>query len=230
MKKKEKVCRGCNRTRPYADFVTSSGDQSNSGRYCLPCNTAKQERERQARIQERKFLIEKYRIVYGEYWRHYAAPKFFYDDLYEERDFCPYCGIKFVDAEGCSLNGSGMHIDHMDPLFKGGEDSIRNAVFCCSSCNYKKGRLSFGKWLQKLEPEFQCLARQIYIDRHGHSPVDFFEGSYWSTYGDTELLCYRSLGDIQHSYPTPIVNGPPSAIGNIKEIKNILKEYRKKNR
>lgn len=228
MKTKEKVCRGCNRTLPYPAFVNSTGEQTNSGRYCQPCNSERQESEKQARIREREDHIEKYRIVYGEYWHHYASPLEFYDVLYEERDSCPYCGITFEDAQGCKLNGSTMHIDHMDPLFKGGEDSIRNAVYCCSSCNYKKGRLSFVNWLNKLEPEFQIFARQIYIDKHGHTPEDFVEGLIWDRHGDSELLFYRSLGDVKSSYPTPIVNGPPTATGNLKEIRRILKEHRKK--
>ena len=124
----------------------------------------------------------------------------------------------------CSLNGSEMHIDHMDPLFKGGEDSIRNTVYCCSRCNYRKGRLSFLSWLQKLEPKFQDLARQIYVNKHGHPPEVFVDGSCRNNFGDTELLFYRSLGDVKNSYPNPIVNGPPSVIGNLKEIRRIIKD------
>lgn len=211
MKKKEKICPHCKKMLPYEDFVTTLGTQSNSGRYCRICHQEREEKQRRERIREKEELIEKLQIVYGQYWRHYAAPEDFYDSLQEERDFCPYCLTKFIDAESCKFNETSMHLDHMDPLHKGGEHSIRNTVFCCGPCNIDKGRRSFKKWLEKLEPEKQKLAREIYTEKHGHSPEDFIEGCNWGRGSrDTELVSFRSLGDIKSSYPTPIVDGPPS--------------------
>lgn len=211
MKKKEKVCPHCNKTLPYEVFVTSWGEQSNSGRYCLACHREREEKEKQVRLQEMHELIEKLQIVYGQYWQHYAAPEDFFDSLSEERDFCPYCGTKFSAAQACNFGETTVHLDHMDPLDKGGEHSIRNTVYCCGQCNIRKGKRSFHKWLEKLEPYYKELSREIYIEKHGHEPEDFVEGCNWGRGSrDTELIPYRSLGDVRSSYPTPIIKGPPS--------------------
>ncbi|MRS02042.1 HNH endonuclease [bacterium] len=211
MKKKEKICPNCKEMLPYEVFVTSWGEQSNSGRYCRPCHIEREEKQKQAQLQERKELIEKLQIVYGQYWRHYAAPEDFDDSLRQERDFCPYCGTNFKEVLPAKFNDIAMHLDHMDPLHKGGEHSIRNAVYCCGPCNIKKGKISFRTWLEKLEPETQKLAREIYSEKHGHPPEEFVEGCNWGRGSrDTELVPFRSLGDIRSSYPTPIVDGPPS--------------------
>jgi hypothetical protein len=211
MKKKQKVCPSCKKQLPYEVFVTTWGEQSNRGRYCLPCHLEREEKQRQTKIQERKELIEKLQIVYGQYWRHYAAPENFFASLQEERDFCPYCGTRFKDSKPCKFNENSMHLDHMDPLHKGGEHSIRNTVYCCGQCNINKGRRSFIKWLEKLKPEYQKLAREIYTEKHGHLPEDFIEGCNWGRGSrDTELILFRSLGDVKSSYPAPITNVPPS--------------------
>jgi len=211
MKKKEKICPHCKKTLPYQDFVTTCGTQSNSGRYCQSCHLEREEKEKQERLREKEELIEKLQIVYGQYWKHYAAPEDFWDSLQQERDFCPYCRTKFIDVKPCKFNDTSMHLDHMDPLDKGGEHSIRNTVNCCGPCNIKKGRLPFKKWLEKLEPESQKVAREIYTEKHGHPPEDFIEGCNWGKGSrDTELVSFRSLGDIKSSYPMPIVDGPPS--------------------
>lgn len=211
MKKKEKICPHCKKTLLYEHFVTTWGTQSSSGRYCRSCHLEREEKRKEERIREREELIEKLQIVYGQYWRHYATPEDFYDSLQEERDFCPYCRTKFSDVGSCKFNDTAMHLDHMDPLHRGGEHSIRNTVYCCGPCNINKGRLSFKKWLEKLEPETQKLAREIYTEKHGHPPEEFIEGCNWGRGSrDTELVPFRSLGDIKCSYPSPIVDEPPS--------------------
>lgn len=219
---------------PYEVFVTTLGEESNSGRYCLPCHLEREEKQKQAQLQERKELIEKLQIVYGQYWRHYAAPEDFIDILQKERDFCPYCGTNFEDVNPCKFNDISMHLDHMDSLHKGGEHSIRNTIYCCGPCNIKKGRRSFMKWLEKLESEYQKLAREIYIEKHGHLPEDFVEGCNWGRVSrDTELIPFRSLGDVRSSYPTPIVDGPPSNQSNVitidivEQLKHFLEESEK---
>jgi hypothetical protein len=234
MKKKEKVCPSCKKMLSYETFVTTWGEQSNSGRYCLPCHLEREEKQKQAEIQERKELIEKLQIVYGQYWRHYAAPENFLDSLQEERDCCPYCGTNFDDVQPTKFNDTPMHLDHMDSLHKGGEHSIRNTVYCCGPCNIKKGKLSFNKWLEKLEPESQKLAREIYIEKHGHPPEDFAEGCNWGKGSlDAELISFSSLGDVKSSYPTPIVDKPPSnepiiiKIDIAKQVKQFLEERAK---
>lgn len=43
---------------------------------------------------------------------------------------CPYCG------DGLSENDA--HADHIYPVSKGGQSTIRNMVFVCTKCNLKK--------------------------------------------------------------------------------------------
>ena len=99
--------------------------------------------------------------------------------LFMERDFCPYCGKSFKkhqqqpDSYEISKN---FHIDHMDPLNKGGQDSIRNAVYVCKGCNLKKGDMPFVSWLKRLSPEYASLSREIYIEKHDESPENFKPG------------------------------------------------------
>jgi len=234
MRKREKICPSCKKMLPYGVFVTTWGEQCNSGRYCLPCHFEREEKQKQARLLEREELIEKLQIVYGAFWRHYAAPEDFIDCLQEERDYCPYCGIKFKDVETCKFNGASIHLEHMDSLHRGGEHSIRNTVYCCGPCNIKKGRLSFQKWLEKLETEYQKLAREIYTEKHGHQPEDFVEGCNWGRgNSDTEMISFRCLEAVRNSYPTPIVDRPPSnqhiviTIDIDEQVKHILEEREK---
>jgi hypothetical protein len=64
----------------------------------------------------------------------------------------------------------------MDPLDLGGEESIRNAIICCPSCNIKKGHKSFIVWLQQLPPRCGQLSENIYTAKHGMSPARFKHG------------------------------------------------------
>ena len=72
--------------------------------------------------------------------------------------------------------GKNYHIDHMDPLNNGGQDSIRNAVYVCKSCNMEKSDTPFVLWLERLPPENKKVSREIYIEKHGHQPEDFEPG------------------------------------------------------
>lgn len=56
----------------------------------------------------------------------------------------------------------------MDPLSSGGEDSIRNAVYVCETCNLSKRNRLFIEWLGLLEPGLRPITRHAYIDKHGH--------------------------------------------------------------
>ncbi len=42
--------------------------------------------------------------------------------------------------------------------------------------NYKKGKLPFLTWLEKLKPEYKKTAREIYTEKHDHPPDKFVEG------------------------------------------------------
>lgn len=157
------MCRRCNKVLPTENFVDTSGSKNPKGHYCNSCYVERIEEWRQAALAEEMSYIQKLKIAYGEYWRHYALPEDFYNTLLNERDCCPYCGVKFGEVETTKFIESPFHIDHMDPLYRGGEHSIRNAMICCGPCNIKKGRLRFQRWLEKLKPEYRKLSREIYI-------------------------------------------------------------------
>ena len=58
---------------------------------------------------------------------------------------CWYCGI--------NLGSKEIHIDHIDPLSKGGADTIHNLALSCVSCNRAKWDLSFAefvRWVNRL--------------------------------------------------------------------------------
>ncbi len=45
---------------------------------------------------------------------------------------CEFCGITEADV------GSQLTIDHFQPRAKGGDDSLDNLIYCCTSCNQYK--------------------------------------------------------------------------------------------
>lgn len=48
--------------------------------------------------------------------------------VFEETPFCSYCG--------CIKN---LTLDHVKPLYRGGENTIDNILVCCGPCNSSKG-------------------------------------------------------------------------------------------
>jgi hypothetical protein len=206
-----KKCRRCHQTLPLEKFVDNNGDLNPRGHYCQSCHLKRVEQRHRAALKKEKSYIKKFKIVYGAYWRHYASPEYFHTMLKDERDFCPYCGIKFCDVIPDPFNESPMHMDHMDPLDKGGEHSIRNVVFCCGPCNIKKGKRSFQQWLEVLEPQYRDLARAIYGEKHGHPPEDFIEGcSTQRGMYDLEMTLFQTEEELKRQFPKPKVDGPPS--------------------
>jgi 5-methylcytosine-specific restriction endonuclease McrA len=93
------------------------------------------------------------------------------------RNFCLYCGVKIEKAYDWTAEGNSahtyLHLDHMDPISLGGEGSERNTVYCCVSCNLKKGDKLFTKWPGELKPKYRELSRRVYIEKHGKKPEEF---------------------------------------------------------
>ena len=206
--KTEKTCQRCKQIRPISDFVDTSGAKNPRGKYCIKCYVAREKGFLREALKEEKSNISKLRIVYGKYWKHYALPHNFSTTLFNERDFCPYCGVELKRDS---------HIDHMNPLELGGEESIKNAVFCCSSCNIKKGSKPFLMWLKQLKPKYRKIAREIYTAKHGYPPEKFKKGTQTQRAG-SGCLDYGLLFDedeLKKMYPEPIVDGPPEKEFNI---------------
>lgn len=237
-----KKCRECGESKPTERFVDASGVFNPRGWYCSDCYLIRVEKWKQAAIEERQSKLRKLKIIYGEWWQHYCLPREFASDIYNERDFCPYCGDKLPpeylgeDPTKKPFRDRA-HLDHMDPLNMGGEDSIRNVVYVCDKCNYRKGRQAFLNWLQTLKPKYRAISREIYENKHGHPPEAFKPGDPNERCdGVAGELCL-SEEDLREMYPVPSVNGPPTNLsititvslsldddGNIKVNTNITEK------
>ena len=166
----------------------------------------------EALLAEENTKIRKLQIIFGEWWRHYATPYEFRWTLYFELAACPYCGATrhLTLAENPADNGSWTgHLDHMDALSRGGEDSIRNAVYVCAHCNLAKGNRLFLTWLATLAPDWRDRARALYESKHGHPPEAFQSGTRQArlVLPRHELQFDESV--LRRLFPKPIVNGPP---------------------
>lgn len=165
-------------------------------------------------LAEEQAKIPKLKILFGPWWRHYAVPYEFRWTLYAERKDCPYCGERFggleSDTEPTALWEASAHLDHMDPVSRGGEDSIRNAVYVCAQCNMTKRNRLFIDWMAMLEPVHRDRARLIYVDKHDHPPEAFVPGTRQArlTLPRTELKFDEAV--LSKLFPKPIVNGPPT--------------------
>jgi hypothetical protein len=153
----------------------------------------------------------KLEIIFGVWWRHYAVPYEFRWTLIAEQRNCPYCGVLLESPDGSCVTAFGdTHLDHMDPLSLGGEDSIRNTVYVCAPCNMAKGRRLFVDWLVQLSPECSALARQIYVDKHGHPPEAFVRSTKSQRLTLPRVELEYSEAVLRRLFPRPTVDGPPS--------------------
>jgi len=163
-------------------------------------------------IQE-KAKIRKLEIIFGQWWRHYALPYELRWTLWTERTTCPYCACTLGtwphEVEDQQSPRTTAHIDHMDPLTRGGEESIRNAVYACGRCNSAKGNRLFVDWVARLSEPHCSLARVIYSAKHGHPPEEFRPGQRQPrlTLGRLELQFEENV--LARLFPKPIVQGPP---------------------
>ncbi len=212
-----------------------SGSSNPKGHYCHACHIEKVKEWHQAALEEEKSNITKLKIVYGKYWQHYASPEEFFTTLRDERDFCPYCGISFNKVTPNKFNEAPYHLDHMDPLDKGGEHSIRNVIFCCGPCNIKKRKQSFLNWLEKLKPKYRELSRNIYTKKHGHQPEEFVEGCNMGRGSqDMEFATGQTVEELKKQFPKPKVDRPPSnqplviELDIMEAIKNLPEELKEK--
>lgn len=64
---------------------------------------------------------------------------------------CAYCG--------CRIAYNEMQIDHIVPIYNGGEDVESNMLPACRSCNHYKGTSSLGAFRHKLEKMLDVLER-----------------------------------------------------------------------
>lgn len=209
-----KICGKCMIKKGINEFVDLSGNINPRGKYCKDCYEIIEKENREALLKKELDKIPKLKIIFGRYWKHYAFPSEFSELLYNEREFCPYCGRNLSDQYSKNVKDSDpfrnkAHIDHMDPLSRGEEDSICNSVYVCWECNYRKGNMLFTDWVNLLSQKNKEISLQIYIDKHGFSPNDFIPGE--SSERSSGVLYELMLEDdeLLEMYPKPIVNGPP---------------------
>lgn len=166
-----------------------------------------------AQLADEAAKIRKFQIIYGPWWPHYVAPYELRWTLFAERSSCPYCSASLEQPlssplePGASLQAP--HIDHMDPLARGGEESVRNAVYACAACNLSKGRRLFVDWLQTLPPANQAAAREIYTAKHGHPPEAFEPGTKRLRMMLPRVDVAFDESVLRRLYPPPITTGPP---------------------
>jgi hypothetical protein len=156
----------------------------------------------------------KLEVIFGAWWRHYAVPYEFVATLYQERSTCPYCGEPLgalpAIQKGAEKEGYSAHLDHMDPLSRGGEDSIRNTIYVCRDCNLAKGRQLFSDWLRKLPVGLQESAYKFYEEKHGHALEAFVPGRKQVRLTLTRIELSLDEAVLRRLFPKPIVSGPPA--------------------
>ena len=213
-RKPARFCKDCKRETDSSAFYNSMGEPNPRGWFCRDCYEAREREQARALIESEEAAAGKFHIMFGRWWRHYAYPDAFIFTLYRERDFCPYCGTclppLFVNKSSPGPPYPNRpHLDHMDPIARGGEDSIRNAVYVCGKCNYSKRNKLFLAWLESLTPQYQELSRQIYIEKHGHDPEAFVPGESGGRMGGIGIELYQMDEELRAESPTPMVSGPP---------------------
>jgi 5-methylcytosine-specific restriction endonuclease McrA len=211
-----KKCRRCGVPKSKDSFVDISGAPNPRGGYCTDCHLIRVTEWEQKAKEEKESKIRKLKIIYGEWWRNYSLPRDFDRDIYFERDYCPYCGHKLppYDIKDQRITGDShihTHLDHMDPLQLGGEDSIRNVVYVCEDCNHKKGKRSFIEWIKKLSPNQREISREIYEAKHGHPPESFVPGLPNERCDGVAAELFCDEEELKKMYPKPIVDGPPKS-------------------
>jgi hypothetical protein len=200
--------------KPIGMLCDSTDKISPSGQCRVDLNISQSTTEEAAIIATERAKVPKLQIVFGNWWPYYAPPGEFTYTLYRARDFCPYCGgslgpLYVPKAESSEPFKGRAHLDHMDPLAHGGEDSIRNTLYVCDDCNMAKRFRPFVEWLDFLKPDYQALAHQLYTEKHGSTPESFIRSIKLTRSAGrlAELLLDESV--LRHLYPRPIVTGPP---------------------
>lgn len=209
-----KRCRQCKRVKSVSVFCELSGVPNPRGHFCFDCHIAMAKEGDMANLEYERHKIPKLRILFGDWWQYYAPPGEFLFTLFRERDSCPYCGgwrgpLYVPKSAGVQAFAGRAHLDHMDPLARGGEDSLRNVVYVCAACNMKKRKRLFVDWLKELDTTHQAIARQIYVEKHGHSPEAFIPGRRKARSSGLLMELMLEEAVLKQLYPEPLVTGPP---------------------
>jgi hypothetical protein len=164
-------------------------------------------------LAQEQAIVRKLQILYGPWWQHYTPPHVLRWTLFLERDACPYCaGPLGIEPGGETADFDRAHIDHMDPLSRGGEESVRNAIYVCAACNMAKGSRLFLDWLARLPEDRRELVRRIYIDKQGQDPSAFVPGPRQPRLLLTRPELAFDEQVLRGLFPKPLVAGPPKRL------------------
>lgn len=136
------VCRLCGRGKPAAQFLAGKAKKPSSA--CATCRRKKQQQHvknyyRSLPPDKRHTLTHKrraetYGVVHEEYSRTAILERWGHA--------CAYCGAHAT------------HLDHVEPLSKGGSDTESNIVPACAPCNLSKGAKTLAEWSETFgQPE-----------------------------------------------------------------------------
>ncbi len=175
--RRARTCRDCKDPFPATAATNADGQPAPRGFYCPDCGQRRARQVREAIARRDGNICRNLWAAYRGWWKHYTPPTGWAALLRAERETCPYCGGAF--SKDLSLRSESFAvIDHMDPLSRGGEDSLRNAMYCCYLCNGRKKNKLFVHWLQELSEPYRSKSREIYVFKHEHPPEAFQEGEY----------------------------------------------------
>jgi 5-methylcytosine-specific restriction endonuclease McrA len=128
------ICRLCGRGKPVDQFLAGKAKKPSSA--CSTCRRKAQAKHvknyyRSLPPDERHRLTHKRRAEsYGVVHEAYSRTAI----LHRWNHKCAYCGAHAT------------HLDHVEPLSKGGADVEANIVPACAPCNLSKGAKTLAEW------------------------------------------------------------------------------------
>ena len=140
-----KNCRLCARRKAADQFVTSKGKPSSA---CATCRRKKQAQH--IKNYYRRLPPDKrHELTHRKRAEHYGVEHVAYSRtaiLARWGHLCAYCPA------------IAKHLDHVQPLSKGGADVESNIVPACAHCNLSKGAKTLAEWALTFGPEPGALA------------------------------------------------------------------------
>jgi 5-methylcytosine-specific restriction endonuclease McrA len=206
-----RTCRDCKREYLRELATRCDGERSLRGFYCPSCGI-RRAREYEELLRQRELNIARNLwAAYRGWWKHFTPPRGWAKLLRTESENCPYCG-RFLTDDPPPRAASTAVIDHMDPLSLGGEDSLRNAVFCCNRCNGIKKNKPFVRWLSELSVPFQENLRALYLFKHEHQPEAFETGPFEFRVEGIPLFLELDEREFKRELRgmLPLADGPPA--------------------
>lgn len=142
-----KLCRDCGISKPATDFYHNSHTSDRLDSYCILCRSERGKRSHQTNSTSRGRRTKRRVLEVSTFLE--VVDLFL---LIEQQDGqCHYC-LKDLDLfhDGNEYNPDAPHLEHVNPLSKGGEHSYANCVVACARCNLSKGAKDIQEWIELL--------------------------------------------------------------------------------